>query len=450
MRPFGAAAIALVLLALGTVAGGAQTPAGEPKHLGVTSCASNNCHGAMQPTEGSSVRQNEYLIWWQEKVDPPHIDKHHRAYKVLLGERARRIARNLGLADAATAPLCLNCHTDYVPPGRRGPQFRLADGVGCEACHGGAEHWLGVHLSGAGHQANLAAGLQRTEDPQVRAAICLRCHFGDPADDERFVTHRIMGAGHPRMPFELDAYTLGEPAHFTVTTTYIARKGPVSDARVWAVGQAASLLARMDALTDRKRAPEGVNPELVLFDCQSCHHGVDDLGWQRRASSGLGPGRLRLYDANAIMLEVVADRLAPDLAKRLRADVIALHRATTENWDAVMREAAVVRGLAETLEAALARHKFSPEDLAALERGLLAAARGGDAATFSGAEQTSMALAAVARNMQMSGMLDAAQVQAVNAALGGLHKTLADDEAYRPEAFVKALAAVQRALPEKR
>ena len=65
-------------------------------HLGVASCAGNNCHGATERSEGSSVAQNEYLIWSKS-------DKHHRAYTVLLEERGQRIARNLGLANAATA-----------------------------------------------------------------------------------------------------------------------------------------------------------------------------------------------------------------------------------------------------------------------------------------------------------------------------------------------------------
>lgn len=456
MRLFGAVAVAAALLGSGAAAGDAQTLARKPVHLGVASCAGGNCHGAVLPAKGSSVRQDEYLIWWQES-NPARVDKHHRAYTVLLGKRARRIARNLGLADAATAPLCLNCHADNVPPDRRGPLFRLADGVGCEACHGGAgpsgpsrAGWLGVHLSGAGHQANLDAGLRRTEDPAERAKLCLRCHFGDPADDQRFVTHRIMGAGHPRMPFELDTFTLAEPAHFVVTKRYLARKGPLSDARVWAVGQAASLVARMDALMSPKRAPKGVIPELALFDCEACHHDVTVLRWRNRASNVLGPGRPRLYDANAVMLEVIAARLAPDLARQLRAHVLALHRATTENWDAVVREAAILRGLAQSLETTLARADFSRADLSALAHGLLAAGRDGEANAYSGAEQATMGLGAIAANMQMAGLLGAAQVQRLNAALAGLDGILADYEAYRPDAFVKALDAVHRALPVER
>src|SRR5215469_4634071 len=106
-------------------------------HLGVTSCASTSCHAAASPVTGSSIRHDEYLVWSQES-DAHRIDKHHRAYIVLLGDQGVRIAHNLGLPDAVTADACLNCHTDNVPEARRGPQFKIVDGVGCETCHGGA------------------------------------------------------------------------------------------------------------------------------------------------------------------------------------------------------------------------------------------------------------------------------------------------------------------------
>jgi hypothetical protein len=102
----------------------AQTSNDDGAHIGVQSCAGNNCHGAVEPLPKSRVPQDEYLIWSQR-------DKHAKAYGVLLGDRGKRIAANLGLTQpAAEASLCLDCHADNVPPDRRGPQFELSDGVG--------------------------------------------------------------------------------------------------------------------------------------------------------------------------------------------------------------------------------------------------------------------------------------------------------------------------------
>jgi Cytochrome c554 and c-prime len=418
-----------------------------PKHLGVKSCSGDNCHGAIKPAEHSAVMQNEYLIWSQE-TDQNKIDKHHRAYAVLGEERGIRIAHNLGLKDAVTAEICLNCHADNVPEGMRGPRFDISDGVGCEACHGAAENWLGVHLSGAGHKANLDAGLYPTERPVARAEKCLSCHFGDTSDEKRFVTHRLMGAGHPRMGFELDTYTAAEPAHFTVNKTYIERKGRVNDVQVWAVGQAISLVRRMDAILDPKNAPKGIQPELVLFECESCHHAMSQIRWRPRKSTGLGPGSVKLYDANAVMLRVIAARVAPATAKALGEHMLALHHATTVNWDMVTREAREVRHLAMELVQTLSSHDFTRDDMKALAEGVIVIGLTGDDTDYSGAEQATMALGSIVSAMKMSGYLTTEQTKSMNDALTALDKSIADNATYQPAAFVKALKDFQKTIPQ--
>jgi hypothetical protein len=440
--------IVVAFMLVAAVEAGAEPPGNDDGvHLGVASCAGNNCHGAVERLKGSSVAQNEYLIWSQE-ADKHKIDKHHKAYGVLLDERAVRIARNLGLPDAISANICLNCHADNVSPERRGPRFQISDGVGCEACHGGAAKWLGVHLSGSGHGANLAAGLYPTEQPVARAERCLSCHFGDSTDAARFVTHRIMGAGHPRMGFELDTYTAAEPAHYTVDKGYIDRKGPVNDVQVWAIGQAISLIKRMDALLDPKSAPKGIQPELVLFDCQSCHHAISQIRWQPRSSTGLGPGTVKLYDANAVMLRVLAAVVAPSAAKALNEHMLALHHATTENWDMVIHEANEVRNAAIELEHALSSRDFSRDDMKALAKGVVAIGLAGDDVDYAGAEQATMALGSIASAMRTAGYLSTELTKMMNDALNGLEKSISDPETYHPEAFVMALKDFEKTIPQ--
>ena len=69
-------------------------------------------------------------------------DRHSKAYKTLLNEESRTIARKLGLKNAHTADICLDCHADNVPKDKRGPEFFISDGVGCETCHGGGENYI--------------------------------------------------------------------------------------------------------------------------------------------------------------------------------------------------------------------------------------------------------------------------------------------------------------------
>ena len=52
-------------------------------------------------------------------------------------------------------------------PRRAGAKFQISDGVGCEACHGGAGGWLVSHYTlGATHADNVEAGMTALEDPR--------------------------------------------------------------------------------------------------------------------------------------------------------------------------------------------------------------------------------------------------------------------------------------------
>jgi hypothetical protein len=415
----------------------AQSPADDSVHLGVSSCAGSTCHGAMERLKGSSVAQNEYIVWSRK-------DKHAKAYAVLSEERSERIARNLGLQSARTAPLCLDCHADNAAENKRGPQFQISDGVGCEACHGGARSWLGVHISGSTHKENLAAGMYPTENPVARAEKCLSCHFGD---DKRFVTHQIMGAGHPRISFELDTFTAVEPAHFTIDKVYVERKGPVNDVQIWAIGQAVALRKFADALLDPKHAPVGVFPELVFFDCTGCHHSMANLRWQAQPSTGLPPGTPTLYDANAVMLRVIATRVGGDQGKALSEHMMALHRATREGWANVQREAREVRAAANNLIPVLASHDFTRDDMRALAEGLIAVGVNRTAVAYPDAEQATMALSSIIAAMKLMNYVSADQGKTLDTALNGVYEAVEKDASYRPEAFVAALKDFQKSWP---
>jgi hypothetical protein len=412
----------------------------DPVHIGVASCAGNNCHGAVQPLRNSHVDQNEYLIWRQK-------DKHSKAFAVLREERGLRIARNLGLPDAEHAKICLDCHADNVAQDRRGPSFQIADGVGCEACHGGAQNWLGTHVSGVNHAADIAAGMYPTDRPVERAERCMRCHIGD---DKRFANHDIMGAGHPPLPFELATFTAIQPAHFTVDKDYVERKGRPNDIMFWAVGQAVDLRSRMEKVLDPNNAPKGANPELAVFDCQACHHAMTQLQWQKRQATGLGPGRLRLYDASAVMLRTIAARVAPDAAKELNDHLVALHRATTEKgdyWAGVQREATALKDIATKLVPVLSKHEFNQADAKALAQAVIAQGTTGEDLDYSAAQQQTMALGSIFAAMRGLGFANEGQLKPLDDALGAVYEAAANDQTYRPEKFAQALKEVEAKLP---
>ena len=166
------------------------------------------------------------------------------------------------------------------PPTGAASAFNSKTACPAKPATGPPEQWLPKHVEdGATHAGNLAAGLYPTGDAADRARLCLSCHFGN---GDRFVTHRIMGAGHPRLSFELDTFTAVEPAHFRIDANWEKRNGVWDGIKVWAIGQALIVADMMDVLADPKRGRDGLFPELVLFDCYACHHPMSDKHWAPR------------------------------------------------------------------------------------------------------------------------------------------------------------------------
>lgn len=434
--------IALGILTAGGAAGDSRAQSlpqyADPLHLGVTSCAT--CHGAVEPFRNSTVLQNEYVTWLQK-------DRHAKAYKVLLDERSVRIARNLGLPNAHTAEICLNCHADNPAQEKRGRQFQVSDGVGCEACHGGSQLWLGPHVAGTGHAENVKMGLYPTDDPVALAKLCVSCHVG--SQTSKFVTHRIMGAGHPRMSIEVDTFTAIQPAHYVVDKDYLERKRQPNGVQIWAIGQAVSLAETMSAYLDPQRNPPGVFPELVFYDCHACHHPMSNVRWEPRPATGLGPGVVKFNDANAVMLRVIAGRVDPGLGRALAEHTLGLHKAMNESREKAMQQAGALRDAAGQLVQKFAQHKFAPDDIRALLDGIVV--EGLDKreyVDYSAAEQATMALSALISEMKTTGGWADAQHKQASDALGKLYEAVAKDEEYRSANFVAALQSFREALPK--
>jgi hypothetical protein len=408
--------------------------AGE--NVGAVNCASSLCHGSVSPWKDSNVLQNEYVTW-------SRVDKHAtKAYQALFNERSRRIVANLGYREPAhQVKLCLDCH-DYNPPAaQRGERFTPTDGIQCEACHGPAGGWIRTHVErGATHADNVAHGLYPANEPVAQAKLCLSCHFGNA---DKFVTHRIMGAGHPRMSFELDTFMQTQPPHFVVDEDWRKRKGDWDPIQVWAIGQALAARELVDVLLDPRRSRDGLFPELVVFDCHACHHAMSDTRWSPR--TGTSPGRIRLNDANLLMLRHIVRRIAShDASAAFNARVGELHRAVAGDGGDVETTARALRtALDETTRTLQGRH-FTPADLRAMLDSLVADGLDGRYRDYAGAEQATMAIAGLMDFLAKGGALR--DVRGANRALDALYATVKSDENYKPERFREALAALARSL----
>jgi len=431
--------------------GDAEKPQTDPtkgdRHLGVASCAGSNCHGATRPYLSSSVEQNEYTIWNRE-------DPHSRAYLVLLNDRSKKIARNLGLKKPANeSKICLDCHADNVPMDLRGKRFDITDGVGCEACHGGGNRYLGPHVSGeVTHADNIKNGLYPTENPEKRADMCNKCHVGD---EERFANHRIMGAGHPRISFELDTYTEVHK-HYVADTDYFKRKEVVSHAGIWALGQVRASIRFLDLYLHGKHQASGLMPELSFFDCQACHHDIEvpsdafgqnkaledqaassKLIWEKRSISGVGPGTIRFNDSGLLMTAILADAIAPQEAARIRQLIGELHKASQSDAHKMRQVAETLQKTLQDMEPTVAHHAFNNSDCAAILSALSERSRQNDYLSFAAAEQVVMAVEALRATLQKNG-----DTRIGDAAMNALRAATVSTELYRPVAFREAVQAL--------
>jgi len=409
-----------------------ETGAEEPKFVGTGSCSSSNCHGSVRPRKATNVLQNEYVTWLKH-------DKHSRAYSVLMKSDAKRMAALLNLKDPTKEPLCLKCHSTYVPDqSRRGEKFTLEDGVSCESCHGAAERYLETHVvEGATHADNLKNGLTDTVSPNKRAELCLACHYGST---DAWVSHDLYGAGHPRLHFELDTFGVLEPKHWVIDEDYLRRKAPYVPLATWLIGQETHAECVVNALLDPSIAKRGIFPELSLFDCYSCHHSLTEEQWKSRSYGG-EPGRLALNLAPLVMLKHSLGALDASLGEEFGDLVTSLQ--TSYQQDGAEEVLKNLQTMLSTRVKPLVLKANTSESVSQdIMRRLAAFGASDEDLKYEVAEQIGMGIqAAMATSPRL-----AKQYKAV---LDQLFATLSNSKAFKAEKFTAAAAKLSSLLSVK-
>ena len=336
------------------------------------------------------------------------------------------MAEKLGLGNATTAKICLDCHADNVPPDRRGEKFQISDGVGCEACHGGAERWIESHAEeGATHEDNLARGMYPTEKPEARARLCLSCHVGT---EDKFADHDIMAAGHPRMSFELETFTVNQPAHYRVDEDYVERKGDIGSVNMWATGMVLKAERQLDLLRSGLFAGHGLFPELAFFDCHACHHPMNDPRMHATpVTSGLPPGMVRLDDSSFQMLLAIGTVLDAALAETLRERTRGLHRSTTQGREQLHAAAGDLDAVLAAMRRAVAGRDYGEQEMREIRRVLLERAGNGRYGDFTSAEQAFLAVETLS--------IELGEYQALGSSLDAWFETLSSEHDFDPAAY---------------
>lgn len=327
----------LAIFAVALVAGRASSSAGaEPKLLGSLSCSATACHGSEPADSKRPLRGEEFVRWL-------HSDPHAKAAQTLASEKYREIllrvsGRDDGQADPQLQARCAKCHDPLGGTGDHTTISPVGHGIGCETCHGNAEHWLSRHYERDIERSELTAlGLLDTKQLPMRAKQCASCHVGSADQD---MNHDMIAAGHPPLRFELSAYhDLIQHKHWNDTRERLEKRD--FQVQLWAAGQTASTAARLELLDARCQQSAEQWPELAEYNCFSCHQRI--RGNSELAEKKAGAGRPQWSNWNLLFV----DSLQPANSKQEMQTLTALQGAFSNcfpvDQDAVKPAAAAAR-----------------------------------------------------------------------------------------------------------
>lgn len=271
-----------------------------------------------------------------------------------------------------------------------------------------------------------------SEQPLKRAELCLSCHLGTK---DKFATHAIMGAGHPRLSFELEAYTSNQPAHYVVDADYVQRKGRIEGINLWLTGQIENARRSMTLLQSGLFHPAGMFPEFAFYDCHSCHHPMDKIRWNaQRAGVGIEPGTLRLQTQNFVILQAATEVLEPAAMPQLVALTHSLIRAGQRDPGAV---AAAAREMLDWIARRdpLTRRQFTRAEVANVRKMLINYGASDKAGDFAAAEQIVLGVESLSYSL---GDRDSKKTS-----LDALFNTVKNDTNFSPQAFAGAAKNAQ-------
>ena len=125
------------------------------KYMGIQKC--KLCH--------SSAPKGKVYDWWTN-------NKHSKAYTTLANDESKKIANQMGIADAQKSEKCLTCHvTGYkTPADQKGIKYVAEEGVTCEACHGPSEAYVTTHTKDPKSAIKEQGLVMPTKE------VCLACH----------------------------------------------------------------------------------------------------------------------------------------------------------------------------------------------------------------------------------------------------------------------------------
>jgi hypothetical protein len=251
-----------------------------------------------------------------------------------------------------------------------------------------------------------------------------------------------MGAGHPRLSFELNTFSSIQPAHYQIDEDYIERKGSHSELQIWAIGQ---LVASEQLLKNIRAFPRsGLFPELVHMDCLGCHQPMSKVDWAPNPLTKLSAGALRYNDAHLLMSYQLAKTVSPSLANQVLSNTQAfLNGGISSNSSDKLAAILLndIKKIRSGLESSPLKQAQGKAILNALISNGLSASHQG----YASAEQSAMAINSVLRVVETS-QQDSQNKARLLSGVATMFKGVNNAERYRPDVFVSGLRKIQASL----
>jgi hypothetical protein len=160
--------------------------------------------------------------------------------------------------------------------------------------------------------------------------------------------------------------------------------------------------------------------------------------WASRPSTGLGPGVVRLNDANLLVYRYVLGLVDPPAARKLADQTRALHQATVNSKEATFAAARTLKASIEASLPIVAAHNFEADSLGLILRSILVDAERGEFNDFAAAEQAAMAAQSVVVAFSTAKQIDEERAKALMAQVDLVYNTVEDGDNYRAGNFVAA------------
>jgi hypothetical protein len=251
-----------------------------------------------------------------------------------------------------------------------------------------------------------------------------------------------MGAGHPRLSFELNTFSSIQPAHYQVDADYIERKGEYNELQIWAIGQ---LVASEQLLTNIREFPRsGLFPELVHMDCLGCHQPMSKVDWVPNPLTKLSAGALKYNDAHLLMSYQLAKTVSPSLANQVLSNTQAFLNSGVSSKNSAQLASKLLDDISQirsSLEGSPLSQDQGKAILNALIRNGLSASHQG----YASAEQSAMAINSVLRVVEIRENTSPNK-EALLSGVDAMFKGVNNPQQYRPEIFVSGLRKIQASL----